>query len=68
MDAKIYDVVVVGGGAAGLCAALVLALAPRQVAVVDAGEPRNARQLTCRCSCPATGCRRQICWTPVGPR
>ncbi|HWM02780.1 MAG TPA: NAD(P)/FAD-dependent oxidoreductase [Actinophytocola sp.] len=37
-----YDVVVVGAGAAGLSAALVLGRAMRRVAVVDAGEPRNA--------------------------
>jgi thioredoxin reductase len=38
-----YDVVIIGGGAAGLSAALVLGRARRRVAVVDAGEPRNAR-------------------------
>ena len=37
-----YDVVVIGGGAAGLSAALVLGRARRRVAVVDHGQPRNA--------------------------
>ena len=37
-----YDVVIVGGGPAGLSAALVLGRARRKVAVVDSGEPRNA--------------------------
>jgi thioredoxin reductase len=37
-----HDVVIVGGGAAGLSAALVLGRARRKVAVVDAGAPRNA--------------------------
>jgi thioredoxin reductase len=37
-----YDVAVIGGGAAGLSAALVLTRARRTVAVIDAGRPRNA--------------------------
>lgn len=37
-----YDVLIVGGGAAGLSAALVLTRARRSVLVVDAGSPRNA--------------------------
>jgi thioredoxin reductase len=42
MEQRNYDVVIVGGGAAGLSAALVLGRARRAVAVVDAGAPRNA--------------------------
>jgi thioredoxin reductase len=37
-----YDVVVIGGGAAGLAGAVALARSRRSVLVVDAGEPRNA--------------------------
>ncbi|MEV8513772.1 NAD(P)/FAD-dependent oxidoreductase [Dactylosporangium sp. NPDC051484] len=37
-----YDVIVIGGGAAGLSGALALARARRRVLVVDSGQPRNA--------------------------
>lgn len=37
-----YDVVVVGGGAAGLEGAVMLARSRRSVLVIDAGDPRNA--------------------------
>jgi thioredoxin reductase len=36
------DVIIIGGGAAGLSAAIVLARARRTVLVVDSGNPRNA--------------------------
>jgi thioredoxin reductase len=42
MDTKPYDVVVIGGGAAGLSAATTLARALRSVLVIDSGNPRNA--------------------------
>ena len=37
-----WDVIVVGGGAAGLAGALALVRSRRSVLVIDAGEPRNA--------------------------
>ena len=36
------DVIIIGGGAAGLSAGLVLARARRDILVLDFGEPRNA--------------------------
>ena len=40
--AEEFDVVVIGGGAAGLSAAVALGRSRRSVVVIDAGEPRNA--------------------------
>ena len=40
-DGERYDVVVIGGGAAGLSGALALSRARRSVLVIDAGEQRN---------------------------
>jgi thioredoxin reductase len=42
MHTTTYDVAIIGGGAAGLSAALVLGRARRRVIVIDAGAPRNA--------------------------
>jgi thioredoxin reductase len=42
MKTETHDVIVIGGGAAGLSAALVLGRARRRVVVIDSGDPRNA--------------------------
>ena len=37
-----YDAIVIGGGPAGLSAALILGRCRRRILVCDAGQPRNA--------------------------
>ncbi|MDT0158756.1 bifunctional NAD(P)/FAD-dependent oxidoreductase/class I SAM-dependent methyltransferase [Microbacterium sp. ARD32] len=41
MGRKVWDAIIVGGGPAGLSAALMLGRARRRVLVIDAGSPRN---------------------------
>ncbi|MGP3939641.1 NAD(P)/FAD-dependent oxidoreductase [Streptomyces sp. 6N106] len=53
-----YDVVVIGGGAAGLSGALMLTRARRSVVVIDAGAPRNA---------PASGVHGLLAREGIGP-
>ncbi len=53
-----HDVAIVGGGAAGLSAAVALARSLRSVVVVDAGEPRNA---------PAAGAHNVLAREGVSP-
>lgn len=45
MESQAHDVAIIGGGAAGLSAALVLGRARRRVVVIDAGTPRNGPAL-----------------------
>src|SRR5688572_22502078 len=42
-EASMFDVIIVGGGPAGLSAALILGRCGRHVLVCDSGQPRNAR-------------------------
>lgn len=59
MDTTRYDVVIVGGGAAGLSAATTLGRALRSVLVIDSGTPRNG---------PAAGIHGYISRDGMNPR
>ena len=48
-DSSLYDAVIIGGGPAGLSAALVLGRCVRRVAVCDSGQYRNARSTALHC-------------------
>jgi thioredoxin reductase len=50
-----YDVAIVGGGPAGLSAAIVLGRACRQVIIFDHGKPRNYAALSVHCFLGADG-------------
>ncbi len=54
-----HEVIVIGGGAAGLSAAVALARSRRSVLVIDAGEPRNA---------PAEGVHNFLSRDGIAPR
>lgn len=57
-----YDVVIVGGGPAGLSAALMLGRARRSVLVIDSNQPRNAPAAHMHGSSPGTAPRLANCW------
>lgn len=63
-----YDVVVIGGGAAGLSGALALSRARRSVLVIDAGSPRNAPASHAHNYLGREACRRPSCWPSAGRR
>jgi glycine/D-amino acid oxidase-like deaminating enzyme len=49
IDSSLYDAVIIGGGPAGLSAALVLGRCVRRVAVCDSGRYRNERSSALHC-------------------
>lgn len=57
-----YDVIVVGGGPAGLSAALVFGRQRRRVLVIDGGRVRNAPAAEMHMYLSRDGFRRRACW------
>lgn len=57
MSESRFDVIIVGGGPAGLSAALVLGRCRRKVLVIDAGSPRNIRSHGVHGFITREGCR-----------
>ena len=49
MDGALYDTVIIGGGPAGLSAALVLGRCMRRALVCDSGRYRNERSHALHC-------------------
>ena len=67
-EPETYEVAIVGGGAAGLSAALVLGRARRRVIVIDAGRPRNAPAAHMQGFLSRDGMPPASCWRPGGRR
>lgn len=62
------EVGIIGGGVAGLSAALVLARAGRSIVVIDAGEPRNAPAAQVHGFLSRDGMPPATSLLPAGPR
>ena len=63
MDGSLYDTVIIGGGPAGLSAALVLGRCMRRALLCDSGRYRNERSQALHCYMGHDGMRRPSCWS-----
>ena len=57
----VYDVVIVGGGAAGLSAAIVLGRCRWRVLLCDVGQPRNRASQAVHCLLGHEACLQVTC-------